>query len=121
MSNIGVLYEEGWGVRRNHEKAIRWYKRAYLSGEIVALNNLAGLYANINDNTSAERWYRLAIAEGDLDSILDLCENYVNSDDSTKLKLAKELLSDFRIKMSEQEVGYLRERYDMLSEMVGNV
>jgi TPR repeat protein len=32
MHNIGVLYENGWGVARNHGEAIKWYRKASAKG-----------------------------------------------------------------------------------------
>jgi TPR repeat protein len=34
--NIGALYENGWGVRRDYRQAIQWYQKAAAQGNTAA-------------------------------------------------------------------------------------
>lgn len=43
MNNLGVLYQNGWGVRADRDEARRWYARAADAGSSVARANLAAL------------------------------------------------------------------------------
>jgi len=43
---LGILYETGRGVPRNHEKAAHWYKKAVKQGDLLAHNKLGFLYYN---------------------------------------------------------------------------
>jgi TPR repeat protein len=43
MNNLGVLYHEGLGVRRDRGEAIRWFRRAAETGSVVAAENLRAL------------------------------------------------------------------------------
>lgn len=42
--NIGLLYENGWGVPRNYAQAAYWYRRAAVQGYPNAANDLARMY-----------------------------------------------------------------------------
>jgi len=42
-NNIGVLFENGWGIPQDFEKAARWYRRAAEQGHHWAKKNLADL------------------------------------------------------------------------------
>ena len=42
-TDIGVLYQLGWGVPRNLDKAQEWYERAAAKGDPRAIRNLANL------------------------------------------------------------------------------
>lgn len=46
MNNMGVLFFNGWGVRRNREEAARWFRRAMEAGSADAAGNLAAMGAN---------------------------------------------------------------------------
>lgn len=67
--NLALMYEQGIGVTKNEEEALRWYLKAALQGNSNAQYNLAVLYENgrgceVNFK-EAHRWYREAVAQGD--------------------------------------------------------
>jgi TPR repeat protein len=43
MTTIGVFYEDGWGVPRDVEQAVAWYRKAAALGEPAAQDNLKRL------------------------------------------------------------------------------
>jgi hypothetical protein len=43
MNNLGVLYQNGWGVTPDREEAARWYRQAAAAGSRVAAGHLAAL------------------------------------------------------------------------------
>lgn len=62
--NLGVLYDEGLGVKQDQTQAAHWYRRAAEQGHAQAQYNLAVLYANglglTQDYAEAAHWYRKA-------------------------------------------------------------
>ncbi|OUS27919.1 hypothetical protein A9Q98_08545 [Thalassotalea sp. 42_200_T64] len=44
QSNLGVFYENGWGVTASLEQALTWYQRAAEQGQADAQHNLASMY-----------------------------------------------------------------------------
>ena len=46
MNNMGVLFFNGWGVRRDREEAARWFRLAMEAGSADAAGNLAAMGAN---------------------------------------------------------------------------
>ena len=43
--DLGVLYENGDGVRQDYVEAVNWYRLSAEQGYAMAQNNLAGMYA----------------------------------------------------------------------------
>jgi TPR repeat protein len=44
--NEGLTNEFAWGVRRDHAKAVRWYRKAAEQGHARAQSKLGNMYAN---------------------------------------------------------------------------
>jgi len=40
MLNLGWLYQNGWGVAQDYDKACKWYQKAADAGNAPAMNNL---------------------------------------------------------------------------------
>lgn len=70
QNELGDLYREGNGVKRDLKEALRWYKRAADQGDPTGQNNLGSSYFNglgvPYDGVEAVRWYRLAAELGEL-------------------------------------------------------
>ncbi|MDR1275864.1 MAG: sel1 repeat family protein [Candidatus Accumulibacter sp.] len=68
---LGVLYQNGEGVRKDYAKAAKWFKKAAEQGDARAQNNLGLLYAEgrgvPKDDAKAAEWLRKA-AEGGVSS-----------------------------------------------------
>ena len=68
QNNIGFLYQNGLGVRRNYNTAIKWYERAADQGLAEAEHNLGMLnywgYGLSQDYTIARRWFAKSAKKG---------------------------------------------------------
>ncbi|HUL05704.1 MAG TPA: trypsin-like peptidase domain-containing protein [Candidatus Acidoferrum sp.] len=72
--NLGIMYDEGRGVRQDYSEAVKWYRSAaeYRSaverGDAVAQFNLGFMYAKGHgvptDAVEAVKWYRRAAEQG---------------------------------------------------------
>ena len=69
QSDIGVLYQNGWGVARDYAEAMRWYRKAADQGTAFAQNKIGFQYQMgqgvAQDYSEAIRWYRKAADQGD--------------------------------------------------------
>lgn len=65
---LGLLYEQGKGVKRDPAEAATWYRKAAEQGDARAQNNLAALHLKgegvDKDRDAALTWLRLAAAQG---------------------------------------------------------
>ena len=68
MTNLGVLYEKGYGVTQDHAKAREWFEKAADKGEAEAMTNLGWLYQNgqggAQDYAKARELYEKAADQG---------------------------------------------------------
>ena len=66
--NLGLAYENGYGVEQDYQKAIEWYQKAAQQGLAKAQSNLGGMYANGHgvkqDYQKAIEWYQKAAQQG---------------------------------------------------------
>ncbi|MCF7529169.1 tetratricopeptide repeat protein [Neisseria lisongii] len=67
--NIGLMYDQGWGVKQDYAQAMQWYQKAAQQGDTKAQTNIGGLYANgqgvKQDYAQAMQWYLKAAQQGD--------------------------------------------------------
>ena len=74
--NLGVMYENGEGVRQDDAEAVRWYRQAAEQGLAQAQYNLGVEYETgrgvHQDLALAQEWYGKACQNGDQDG----CDNY---------------------------------------------
>jgi predicted aspartyl protease len=82
QSRVGSLYDNGEGVPKDYNEAIKWYRLAAAQGDEFAQNNLGVMYANgravPQDYGEAIKWYRLAAAHGDAQGQANLGAVYAN-------------------------------------------
>jgi TPR repeat protein len=68
MSNLGLAYENGWGVAADYAAARQWLQMAADSGAAAAMSNLGRLYENghgvAQDYAKAREWYEKAADKG---------------------------------------------------------
>ncbi len=68
QNNLGILYDNGWGVGQNHGEAVKWYRLAAVQGHAMAQSHLGDMYGYgkgvPQDYIEAEKWYRLAAEQG---------------------------------------------------------
>jgi len=43
MRNLGLMYENGWGVEKDHAQAVSWYGKAAKAGDELAMKRLKKL------------------------------------------------------------------------------
>ena len=66
--NLGLCYENGFGVGKDEAEAVKWYRKAAEQGDAMAQYNLGCCYEN-GDGISADKaealmWYRKAAEQG---------------------------------------------------------
>ncbi len=66
--NLGVMYQNGYGVAQNDTEAVKWYRKAAEQGNALGQNNLGVMYQNghgvAQNDTEAVKWYRKAAEQG---------------------------------------------------------
>jgi TPR repeat protein len=67
--NLGVMYDEGAGMKQDMAAAAGWYRKAAEQGFVDAQTNLGIMYYHgqgvARDHTEAARWFRQAADQGD--------------------------------------------------------
>ena len=67
--DLGMMYENGEGVRQDYAEAVRWYRQAAEQGYARAQNNLGLMYVIgrgvRQDLALAQEWYGKACQNGD--------------------------------------------------------
>ncbi len=65
---LGVLYDTGFGVPQDYQRALAWYEVAAASGSKTAMFNAAVMYdagrGTTADHQAARAWYERAAAQG---------------------------------------------------------
>ncbi|HFA1159078.1 TPA: sel1 repeat family protein [Neisseria gonorrhoeae] len=73
--NLGVMYENGQGVRQDYIQAVQWYRKASEQGDAQAQYNLGLMYYDgrgvRQDLALAQQWLGKACQNGDQNS----CDN----------------------------------------------
>ena len=103
MNDLGVLYDNGYGVPANAQEAVKWYQQAADYGDAKAQGNLGQLYFDGRgvplDLVQAYKWLKLGTRQGNpMASVI--FENYNTHQLLTPAQLAQaeELFQDFRVK-----------------------
>ncbi len=69
QNNLGVMYDNGFGVTQDYKAAFKWYKLAAEQGHANAQLDLSIMYRNgegvIQDYTLALMWLNIAASQGD--------------------------------------------------------
>jgi TPR repeat protein/serine/threonine protein kinase len=68
QNSLGVMYENGQGVKKDYKEAYKWYRKAAEQGYDYAQNNLGTMYnkgKGVEQNyKEAIKWYRKAAEQG---------------------------------------------------------
>jgi len=68
--NLGLMYNNGWGVMQNFAQAMKWYRLAAEQNYMESQNNIGVLYEQglgVNtDYAEALKWYQLAATQGSI-------------------------------------------------------
>jgi len=72
QNNLGVMYNNAWGVTQDYAEAVKWYRKAAEQGLASAQNNLGVMYNNAwgvtKDDAEAVKWFRKAAEQGNADA-----------------------------------------------------
>jgi TPR repeat protein len=74
FGNVGQFYDHGYGVRVNENAALRWYRRAYRSGDDTVANNIGCILGDRKKLTQALMWFHRAVRSGDADANLNIAK-----------------------------------------------
>lgn len=81
---LGSNYDWGWGVAKDHQEAVKWYRLAAEQGNVEAQRSLGFKYALgqgvWEDDREAVKWWRKAAEQGDADAQDLLANMYYHSD-----------------------------------------
>ena len=68
QNNLGLIYDEGLGVKQDYAEAVKWYRKAAEQDNARAQDNLGTMYYNGHgvkqDYAEAVKWYRKAADQG---------------------------------------------------------
>jgi len=98
QNKLGEFYDYGWGVPRNDEEAVKWYRLAAEQRHVPAQSNLGWMYKMGRgvkmENIRAHMWFDIAASLGDKDNAAkfrDEVARYMTSAQIAKAqKLARE-------------------------------
>ena len=66
--NLGLMYDNGYGVVQDYAEAVKWYRLAAEQGVAQAQYNLGLMYHNgygvLQNNILSHMWYNIASANG---------------------------------------------------------
>ena len=78
--NLGLMYDNGQGVKQDDVDAVKWYRKAAEQGYAKAQFNLGVMYHNglgvKQDDVEAVKWYRKAAEQGYADAQANLGSSY---------------------------------------------
>lgn len=82
LYGLGMMYNEGLGVRRNYKEAAAWHQKAAEQGHAYAQYSLGFMYDEgqgvRQDYKEAVAWYRKAAEQGDASAQNNLGVKYAN-------------------------------------------
>jgi len=74
--NVGHFFDVGLGTRRNRNRALYWYRRAYAQGSAIAASNIGTIHRDDGRTARAIEWFEKALRRGDEGSALELGKIY---------------------------------------------
>ncbi|WP_010322543.1 tetratricopeptide repeat protein [Marinobacterium stanieri] len=83
QNRIGEMFEFGYGVERDSDKAIEWYRKAADQNVVAAWHNIGRCYnfgtGVEQDYAEAETWYRKAAEKGHMEAMFFMGTLYSNA------------------------------------------
>jgi len=76
MLNSGYFCYYGLYVRKDKDKALYWYKKAYMFKHAAAASNIAIIYKERKDWRKMLWWFHKAVALGDGDALYEIATLY---------------------------------------------
>ena len=115
QTNLGLMYDKGYGVDQNYFEAEKWYLLAASQGSKNAQFNLGQMYRRGEGGkpnyVKAIYWYKLAAEQGDADAQSNLGVMYLNISDIT-IRSYREAVKWFKL-ASEQ--GHAKAQFNLAS------
>jgi len=82
MDELGISYENGWGVNKDYKQAVRWYRQAAQAGNARGMGHLGAMflkgYGVEKDYQQALNWSRKAADAGDSTGLCSLSTMYLD-------------------------------------------
>jgi TPR repeat protein len=82
--NLGIFYQDGIGVTRNPQEAIKWFREAAEGGFGEAQNHLGYCYDGglnvVQDKQAAIKWYSLSAKQGHARALSNLASKYMSGE-----------------------------------------
>ena len=76
LYHLGRLYENGWGVEKNEEKALDFYKKSAETGEEKSALKVGNAYylgkGVVKSHAEAFRWYKKAAEKGNYAALYNI-------------------------------------------------
>ena len=80
--NLGLMYQNGYGVPQDYKESVYWYRLAAEQGDADSQYNLGVMYERgygvSQDDKEAVNWYRLSAEQGLTDAQYNLGFMYIN-------------------------------------------
>jgi TPR repeat protein len=92
QNSLGYLYDHGIGVAKDPTKALFWYRKAALNGDVLGCHNLAITYRDVGKVRQAKLWFEKAVAKDDGDAALELAKLFLRGT-KRNLKQARKYLN----------------------------
>lgn len=118
--NVGLFYDIGEGIKKDKDKALYWYKKAWEGDhQTSSCINIALLYLGNGQRERAIFWWKKAVTAGDGDAALDLAKLYLKSKNFRRLTVVKNLLKQTcnSKHVSEEAVEEAKALLSQVSEM----
>jgi hypothetical protein len=104
--NLGIMYENGWGVPQDPAQAVQWYREAVKSGNIRFILHLATMYSLgkgvPTDFVRAYMFFSIAAEMGDSHGVKG-CDLHAKAMTSAQITEAKTLAREWRMKYLGKE------------------
>lgn len=93
-NNLGCIYSEGEGAKKNNKLAMYYFKKAIGQGCSYAINNIANEFRGDNKNNLSKWWYEKSVFSGSIDGLYELARNYCGeTDENIDYELAFNLVN----------------------------
>jgi TPR repeat protein len=122
---LGLMYDRGYGVTRDDDQAIFWYRRASEQGSLIAQYNLGTKYASGNgvsqDYAEAAKWFGMCAERGLAYGQFSLGELYMKGSGVKQDVVAAYALFELSVPKLAADprvaAGSAKERDDLISGM----
>ena len=95
------MYHEGYGVAKNYQESLKWYKKAAIQGDAKAQVLIGAMYAAgrgvAKNYIKAYKWFSLSASKGNknADNLLSILENKMTAAQVAK---AQEAAANFKVR-----------------------